>query len=314
MAFLCTSYLIVMVIYLVLRLLLGGGIWPLGLLNAFAVYTFAPLLVLLPLAILLSLWREFARLGLLGLLAVVWFGPFFQPNSMPAPGDGTIVEIATLNLNGEQNDDLDAAARWLLDTTPHIVLIQEYPAQFDPQREALSTILPEFTLLADNRAILAAYPIIPGENDTLIVEINGQPLTLLNVQAPLPVDDPTVTNVSAIDYITTYDETARDRYLDALLEQIETLDTPYIVGGDFNLSQHSIRYGDLALQMRDSYRATGSGLGATWPVHPLPLIRVDYLWYSTGLQALSSTIGPDVGSDHLPLLVSFELLPDEGVE
>jgi endonuclease/exonuclease/phosphatase (EEP) superfamily protein YafD len=51
------------------------------------------------------------------------------------------------------------------------------------------------------------------------------------------------------------------------------------------------------------------GLAPTWPANgiwPYPLVRLDYVWHSEGLQALSAELGPRLGSDHLPLIVTFD--------
>jgi endonuclease/exonuclease/phosphatase (EEP) superfamily protein YafD len=58
--------------------------------------------------------------------------------------------------------------------------------------------------------------------------------------------------------------------------------------------------------VHDSY-----GLGGTWPTG-IPLLRVpiDNCLVSEGLIALDRRLGPDVGSDHFPLIVDLALAPN----
>ena len=60
--------------------------------------------------------------------------------------------------------------------------------------------------------------------------------------------------------------------------------------------------------MHDSFREAAIGLGATWPANAAPwppLLRLDYVWHSDGLRAVSAETGPHLGSDHLPLVVTL---------
>jgi endonuclease/exonuclease/phosphatase family metal-dependent hydrolase len=93
----------------------------------------------------------------------------------------------------------------------------------------------------------------------------------------------------------------------------ETL--PLITAGDFNLSDQDSSYRDLAARWHDAFRAGGFGLGTTYPVARAldlpsvfpPLVRLDYVWHSDDMLAVSASNGAYVGSDHLPLLVELSL-------
>ena len=59
--------------------------------------------------------------------------------------------------------------------------------------------------------------------------------------------------------------------------------------------------------LRDSSR--GMGLQPTWPADiPLLWIPIDHCLYSDGIEIRGRRTGPDVGSDHFPLIVDFELV------
>ena len=112
-----------------------------------------------------------------------------------------------------------------------------------------------------------------------------------------------------------YDETTRDAQIDDLIAQTASTPNPYIIAGDFNLNEFAAAYGRLDAAFDDTYRQTRGDYGATWPAgasEELPnifpvLFRFDYVWHSVGLRAVTSEVGPALGSDHRPLFAVLAL-------
>lgn len=80
--------------------------------------------------------------------------------------------------------------------------------------------------------------------------------------------------------------------------------------GDLNTSPWSPYFQDLlsASGLRDSRQ--GFGIQATWPVaFPPARIPIDHCLVSPEIAVHERHIGPDVGSDHLPVIVDFSLQP-----
>jgi endonuclease/exonuclease/phosphatase (EEP) superfamily protein YafD len=82
-----------------------------------------------------------------------------------------------------------------------------------------------------------------------------------------------------------------------------------VVAGDFNLPIESLIFQDYWGALTDAFSAAGFGLGYTkytrW--HG---VRIDHvLIRNTNIGVISATVGPDVGSDHRPLLVELALPP-----
>lgn len=102
---------------------------------------------------------------------------------------------------------------------------------------------------------------------------------------------------------------------------------PGIVLGDFNMTPRHPGYARLRrLGLHDAFGEVGATRGATFPIRlsaaarrheeressgrprmTPPLVRFDYVWYTDPLVAESAWIGPDTGSDHLPVMARLTI-------
>jgi endonuclease/exonuclease/phosphatase family metal-dependent hydrolase len=86
---------------------------------------------------------------------------------------------------------------------------------------------------------------------------------------------------------------------------------PSILLGDFNMMRIQAQYRRVAASgLTDAFRAAGVGRGVTfprrlgrWPL--MPVIRIDYIWLSPEIRPLTAHVGPDAGSDHLPVIADL---------
>ena len=100
----------------------------------------------------------------------------------------------------------------------------------------------------------------------------------------------------------------RNEQLAALGERVRALNGRTILAGDFNAAPYSPHFRDLlgAASLRDAAR--GFGLRGTWPAQlPGLRIRIDHVLATESVVAIDHRIGPDVGSDHLSVVVDLSL-------
>lgn len=101
----------------------------------------------------------------------------------------------------------------------------------------------------------------------------------------------------------------RTRQLGALADELRRLGKPAAVCGDFNAVPWSQPIYDLAedADLRSIYGRFG--LAATWPADSSRLLRVplDNCLVSERVAVADRRVGPDIGSDHLPLIVDLAL-------
>lgn len=108
--------------------------------------------------------------------------------------------------------------------------------------------------------------------------------------------------------------------------------SPAIMLGDFNMTpRHAAHARFQRLGLHDAFGEAGESRGATFPVRlgpvhrlgaigqpgqaisrlPLiPVVRYDYIWHTREFETESAWIGPDAGSDHLPVMAHLRFYMD----
>lgn len=86
----------------------------------------------------------------------------------------------------------------------------------------------------------------------------------------------------------------------------EVSDVPLVVAGDFNMPGDDSTMAALRTNFRFAFDEAGWGYGYTRPAS-LPWVRIDHILLSQEWSALRCWVGPDFGSDHLPLVAEMTL-------
>ncbi len=81
---------------------------------------------------------------------------------------------------------------------------------------------------------------------------------------------------------------------------------PFLVVGDTNLPGWSSVGRRHLAGLKDAFEETGAGFGYTFPAKR-PWMRIDRALGSDGIRFVDSRVGPRGSSDHLPLVVEFEV-------
>lgn len=101
--------------------------------------------------------------------------------------------------------------------------------------------------------------------------------------------------------------TQRPEQVNQVLHDIEKCSIPAIVAGDFNDNPMSYTYNRLVRGRQDSFKAAGTGFGATFRDF-WPMLRIDYVLYPDGFSVCGYTVDRDVTlSDHYPVITKFEI-------
>jgi endonuclease/exonuclease/phosphatase (EEP) superfamily protein YafD len=163
--------------------------------------------------------------------------------------------------------------------------------------------------LAAGIGLMSRYPILHHEQFSgtydflpflrVVIDYHGQPITIIVVHPPMPLLDRAGYHI-------------RSDYDFAVFSQMAQDGQPTLLIGDLNTTDRSDQYRRLkAAGLDDAFREMGIGFGHTWPTTgryppiPLPLIRIDYIWYNAHFRVARAWVGPDSGSDHLPVLADL---------
>lgn len=243
------------------------------------------------------------------------------------PPHGETFSVVTFNVQGS-NHELKQATDWLMGTAPDVVVLQETAPGYDQRLAPLYDVYAHEDHVEGSVRVFSRYAIL--ERDILTIEDepglkalrlllnqDGRELAVYAAHFTLPLK-PRAQFDLYVDIgpeaLLRYDERRRNAQIRRFLDATRGESKPYVVAGDFNMSDASLIYGDVAAQMQDAWRGAGVGAGRTWPVAEAiglprviqPLLRIDYIWHSERLRPTAATLGEAIGSDHLPVTVVFE--------
>ena len=301
------AYALLLALYLVLRALTGDALWPVAAGHWVAAPAWFLALALLPLTLARRRWRTALLLAGPALLLLPVFGGTLLPRATPEGAGPALVAMSYNAGNGRAPPDRLAAA--LGSSGADLIGLQELTSpQADALARALASVYPYQALYPGGiagKGLLSRYPIreaaqlhlYPDRPDLrAVLAVDGRALTVIVAHPPPPRLHPggfypnrsTAAQVAALTALTAGDGAT-------------------LLLGDLNLTPLHAGYGDLRRAgLRDAFGEAGRGFGFTLPrrwqgLPLLPFVRVDYVWHTAHLGAARAWLGPDAGSDHLPV-------------
>ena len=268
---------------------------------------FAPIwlaagLVVMVAAIVLR-WAPLRRFTIVcGAVAVAAGGFLVAPELLrapePATPTGTAGEIKLIQFNAYKNNtDIRRVADWLIAQDPDIVTIQE--ARHDLRDLLLARTGWHVAGAAEHVMIFSREERLrmarPRLKDSTLTYVNA---TYLGPTGPFEVVTTHLVWPTEPAFRRQHEDLAR--VTDALPRE------RMIVTGDFNTTpwSHALRRTDQALGVRRVDKALFS-----WPAQvagrpwPLPVLPIDHVYVGRGWRVVSIDRGPNLGSDHYPVIV-----------
>jgi endonuclease/exonuclease/phosphatase (EEP) superfamily protein YafD len=251
------------------------------------------------LAIALRWWRLGAFSAVVVVFALALSSPYLPFAGPPTIGAG---KLKLIQFNVRIHNDREAdAAQWIVSEKPDVVMLQEVLDETHPSFRLLDPILPYRVRCKSagfgDVAIYTRFPNVIqhcGAGDGLAwiqVKVDGTPLTFasLHLHWPWPF--------------------RQWEQLERLRPVFETMPQPVLLAGDFNATPWSaaVKAVEAMTQSeaiggyRTSLRLDVLHNGKPWPVLP-----IDHVLLPKGVVVRSVRMGPDMGSDHLPVIVEFD--------
>jgi endonuclease/exonuclease/phosphatase (EEP) superfamily protein YafD len=238
----------------------------------------------------------------INLAIVIGAGGHASPQA--APEEARLIRIVSANVHGSLSA-LGKLVQLATDYDADIVALYEVPEELTP--ELFATLFQNLP----NRLLLSERP-------------NGWPLirrSAIALREPAAIT-PTLfdgshgvllrTDVASVQVVTTHPPSPgdphlmhdRDQQLGAIAGLIDTA-RPFIIAGDFNTTPWGHAYASVPGE-----RAGDPRLEGTFPALLGPFgLPIDHIKFG-GLALTDYRVGPDIGSDHLPLFATFALPRD----
>lgn len=223
----------------------------------------------------------------------------------PAPGGGPTLTVLVLNLDAT-NDDHEAVAELVRTRRPDVFAVLELTQAWRDALEPRLTAYEERELeVREGSYGVGLFSRLPlSETAAFSPSESSNPLLTATVAAPfgplrLALLHPEVPSTST-------DARTHLALVRAAAEAATGSAAAGAVLGDLNTTPWSARFDELLEAGLEDTRK-GYGLQASWPSFLPGALRIpiDHVLVTPGLTALDREVGPDVGSDHLPVWVEL---------
>jgi len=286
---------------------LGGFAWPLELFSHFVAWY---ALGTLPAALALW-WARATRWALVA--TALCLVQAYQPLAWYVPAQGVASEggvpcrILLANVL-TSNRDHQALLDLIAETDPDVICIQEVNAAWTEALRPLEEVYPVHSVVdrEDNFGIALYSRISPGLPEILF----GGELRVPALAVPLEKGGASaqLLTVHALPPLGGMMANLRNRQLDAARAWHEAQTAPAVIVGDLNLTMYSPVYRRWMDGFAVKNTRQGHGPLGSWPVF-VPFLRLplDHCLVSPEIEVVDCRLGPDIGSDHLPLLIDLRL-------
>ena len=280
------------------------------------------------LALAAGLGRSYRSLAILSATALVVAGPLMGlalplPRLVERLPPGEKVRVATFNL-GTEGVTVTPLDAWLTREGIGVVCLQEGDSRNDTfynDLESRGWSVNKRRTIASRWPVVAELDSLPDEStqdglytavlDRLRVRTpGGREVVVASVHLPTLRAGFEGILKGQVDPLTLH-LSWWGRQMSRVLESLSRAsDVPMLVGGDFNMPPDDSTMHSLRSSFRYAFDEAGWGYGYTRPAAH-PWVRIDHLLASREWYVTACKVGPDLGSDHLPLVAEF-LLPAKG--
>jgi endonuclease/exonuclease/phosphatase family metal-dependent hydrolase len=253
-------------------------------------------------------------------LKPVWLAHRGRARPEAAP---TRFRILTLNAGGNARvPAVREVERTMEKLNPDIVALQELtPESLAHLRRSLAdryaychgwwpTIV--FSRLPIRSGCLLPFPAAGSDAQRVEIEVAGRTVVLFNVHLTRPGYE-LKGHRALLRLVRDYDPTRRDGDAALVQEEVGRTRPACLLAGDLNATEWSHPYRLVSATLVDAFRQArrgwgntyGAGLGRGRRHVRIPVARIDYVFHSPELVTYEARLGPDSGSEHLPVVADL---------
>lgn len=231
--------------------------------------------------------------------------PFWTASPGLPSGQGEpVLTVASANLH-VSTTHIGRLSEWLASADPDVVVLLEVSRALGPQFASLTQYPHQVVHAEDSPFGIAVLSRVPLFSPELRRDAHG----IARIEVDLMVKQERIALVAfhPMPPINHHFHAARDKALREIASRLHAAGRPALLVGDLNATPWSSAFA--GLEAFDLRRTTG--LRPTWPAwgHGVFGIPIDHVLASRHWRVLHGEQGPDLGSDHVPLLVRLTLAP-----
>jgi len=310
-----TGYLVVILLLLSVLASIGLNVGLQGITRAALVLLLYPSVVLFPLSLLRRQWKLAVALAFPLFSFLIIFAPYFVPRAQAAEENAPILTVLTLNVHKPNTPEAsEAIADVIRNSNAEIVAVQELgPLPEENFGPLLADQYPYQILRTDEnypgsgQGILSKFPLENERywkagspwNGNLRADIvfEGQDIAIYNLHPHPPIERGLQFRMAS-----------HANVIGEVVSLASQETDPVLIVGDFNMMPEFPSYQRITETYTDAYRSVGDvGFGFTHS-QPLPLWRVDYIFYDDHFHGIDARVLPgSTATDHLPVLARLQL-------
>lgn len=253
-------------------------------------------------------YKWVCAMTILVVLNLVFVLPWYI-NSKPEDDREYITKLKLLHSNVHtSNTNYKKLLDLVADESPDILITQEVNKKWITELKPIEQILPFKLLRAreDNFgiAIYSKHPLVQSE--VLYLGLSNLP----SLKVSFKINHKTISLITThpLPPIGRNNYESRNSQIKEISLLSQEIESPLVLIGDLNVTMWSKDYQPLEEYANLTNTRKGFGLLPTWPTNLFPfMIPIDHCLVSSEFNVLDMAIGRDVGSDHLPIIVTLGL-------
>ncbi len=254
-----------------------------------------------------------------GVVNFILISPYIGTINSVAEEGQSQIRILSMNLN-HNNSSYKKEKLITRKTQPQVLVLQELSNSWENELEEtlaqfpysgklsvdLGFMLPNFLIPKEN-LFIGLYSHLPFER-IMIDRPNDFPVFYIRGRFKFKENIFTLFGVHLASPVGKYRTDKRNKQLASLAEEIQKINQPTVVIGDFNITPWSLYFKEFVQKTRLRDTRKGMGVYPTWLAHFPPLaIPIDHGLTSDGIKVDSFSLGASFGSDHLPIILDFAI-------
>ena len=266
-------------------------------------------IILATFTILFVIWEKYRQAVLAGVFACFNFFlivPFILATQITQATSPTI-KILNINLY-VANTDYQKAFSLIDESDADLIVLEEFDKTWRRELKDISKKYP-FSIVSSWKngwgiGVFSRTPFIKTETGP----IGSSPIPYVLGKINLVNQQFTLIGTHLQDPMTDVRTDVRNRQLTSLSKLVQKTEGPVIVLADLNITPWSPYFKDFLKQAGLKNSRHGLGIKPTWPTHFFPLlIPIDHCLASQEINVQSLRTGPNIGSDHYPVIVEFSI-------